>query len=129
MAKDTILVADDDRTVVTLVSAFLRKKGFNVVNAFDATHAMLAARQAAPKAIVLDVNMPGGTGVDVLQKLKAMTKTTQIPIVIVTASDKEGLDGEVKDLGAAEFLRKPVDLDQLHEALLRALGRPPETSG
>jgi two-component system, response regulator, stage 0 sporulation protein F len=126
MTKDTIVVADDDRSVVILVSEFLRKKGFHVVPAFDAMQAMMGIRQATPKAVIMDVNMPGGTGLDVLQKLKAMTKTSQIPVLILTASLDPSRADEVRALGADEFLTKPVDLKQLHAALLQALGRPPE---
>ncbi len=128
MAKDTILIADDDRTIVTMVAAFLRNKGFNVVPAFDSMQAMIGVRNADPKAVILDVNMPGGTGLEIIKKLKAMTKTSQIPILIVTGSIDPSMAKEVLGMGADEFLTKPVDLGLLHAALLRALGRPPESS-
>jgi two-component system response regulator CpxR len=124
VAKETILVADDDRTLVTLIGAFLRKNGFNVLPAFDSMQAMSAARQA-PKAIILDVNMPGGTGLEVLKNLKAMSKTSQIPVLVLSGSLAPGMADEVRGLGADEFLGKPVDLGQLHAALLRVLGHPP----
>jgi DNA-binding response OmpR family regulator len=126
MAKDTILIADDDRVLVTGVAEFLRKKGFNVVPAFDSMQAMLAARQSPIKAIILDINMPGGTGLHVLEKLKAMTKTSQIPVLVQSASLDPAMAEQVKGLGADEFLKKPVDYGQLYAALLRVLGRPPE---
>jgi len=125
MAKDTILIADDDRTAVTLMAAFFRKEGFVVVPAFDAAQAMMAASRAPfPNAIILDVSMPGGTGLDVLKKLKAKTKTSQIPIIIVSGSLEPGVHEEIRGLGAEEFLPKPVDLEQLRTVLLKALGRP-----
>lgn len=126
MTKDTVLIADDDRTIIVTVTEFLRKKGFNVIQAFDSMQAMLGARQSAPKAIILDINMPGGTGIDVLKKLKAMNKTAQIPVLMITSALEPSLADEVKGLGADEFLMKPVDLAALHAALLRVLGRPPE---
>jgi CheY-like chemotaxis protein len=126
MAKDTILIADDDRTVVTMVAEFLRKKGFNVVVGFDSMQAMVGVRQASPKAVILDVNMPGGNGLDVLNKLKTMNKTTHIPVLILTGSLDPKVADQARTLGADEFLSKPVNLLHLHEALLRALGRPPE---
>lgn len=126
MAKDTILIADDDRTIVTMVSEYLRKQGFNVVIAFDSMQAMLGVRQASPKAVILDINMPGGTGIDVLKKLKAMNKTNQIPILVLTASLNPNIADEVKGLGADECLSKPVNLPLLLETLLRSLGRSPE---
>ena len=124
--KDTILIADDDRMIVTMLAEFLRKKGFNVVTAFDSMQAMLGVRNAAPKAVVLDVGMPGGNGIDVLRKIRMMNKTSQLPVLILTASTDPKTADEARGLGADEFLTKPVNLPQFHEALLRALGRPPE---
>ena len=123
-AKETVLVADDDRIIVVLLTEFLRKNGFHVVPAFDSMQAMVGVRQAKPKAVILDINMPGGNGMDVLKKLKAMTTTTQMPVIILSAST----DREVKDqclgLGADAFLSKPPNLPELLSALNVALGRP-----
>ncbi|HEX7938818.1 MAG TPA: response regulator, partial [Gemmatimonadaceae bacterium] len=57
MAKETVLIADDDKTVVMLVAEFLRKSGFHVVPAFDSMQAMVGVRQAKPKVVVLDIAM------------------------------------------------------------------------
>jgi DNA-binding response OmpR family regulator len=125
-AREPIVVADDDRVVVTLVTEFLRKKGFTVFPAFDSMQAMLMARQNKPKAVILDVAMPGGSGMDVLKKLKMSNQTTQIPIIILTGSTDPAMRDAAMGLGAEEFLSKPVDLKVLHAAVLRALGRPLE---
>jgi len=125
--KDTILIADDDRLIVTMLAEFLRKKGFNVVTAFDSMQAMLGVRNASPKAVVLDVGMPGGNGIDVLRKIRMMSKTSQLPVLIITASADPTLAEEARGLGADDFLTKPVNLPEFYQALLRALGRPPET--
>lgn len=70
-----ILIADDDRIQIMLVTAFLRKAGFTVSSAFDAMQAFTLAIRTTPAAIVLDVNMPGGTGLEVLKRLKNSYKT------------------------------------------------------
>ena len=126
--KESIVVADDDRVVQALVAEFLRKKGFNVVPAFDSMQAMMGVRNTAPKAVILDINMPGGGGIDVLRKLKASTRTTQIPVLVITASEDPKLAAEAREVGAEEFLTKPIDLEALYVALLRALGRPVEAA-
>ena len=124
MAKDTIVVADDDRVIVALVADALRKAGFNVFPAFDSMQAMLGARQHNPKAIILDVGMPGGSGMDVLKKLKAMNKLSQIPIIVLTGATDPAIRDQAMAAGAEDFLTKPVDLAALMAAVRRALGLP-----
>jgi CheY-like chemotaxis protein len=122
--KDTILIADDDRVFVTMVSDFLRKKGFNVLNAFDAMQALMFAQKSKPTAMLLDINMPGGTGMETLRKVRMMNTTALLPVVVVTASLDARTKDEATGHGADEFLTKPVDLEQqLLPALMRALDR------
>ncbi len=122
MAK--ILIADDSRVQVNLFSTWLADKGFDVVVAVDAVQAWMKALRTAPDAIILDINMPGGSGTDILRRLKHLTKTQHIPVVVISGSDEPDLKKEVTDLGAAAFLQKPVDLDQLCSILVQ-LVRPP----
>ena len=124
--KGRIVVADDDRTVVALLTEFLRKKGFQVSPAFDSMQAMVGVRQVNPKAVILDIGMPGGSGMDVLKKLKTMNTTTQIPVLILTGASDPKLAYAARDLGADEFLTKPVHLPDVYDALLRMLGLPPD---
>ncbi len=119
--KPSILIADDDRVFVTLVSDFLRKQGYNVMVAFDAMQALMRARQAAPSAMVLDINMPGGTGVEALKKVRLMSSTSQIPVIVVTGAMDARVAEEVKRLGAEEFLTKPIELPRLQEAIDRVV--------
>lgn len=128
MNKGMIVVADDDKVIVTLVSEFLRKKGFRVFPAHDSMQAMVGVRQQNPKAVILDIGMPGGSGMDVLKKLKSMNTTSQIPVLILTGAIDPKMELTAKGLGADEFLMKPVNLHQLYDALARVLGLPPEPS-
>jgi DNA-binding response OmpR family regulator len=123
-ARETILVADDDKTIVALVSEFLRKNGFHPVPAFDSMQAMVGVRQSKPKAVLLDIAMPGGNGVDILKKLKAMVTTTHIPVIIMTGSTDPTMRDQCMGLGADHFLTKPVNLPELLSALNAVLGRP-----
>ena len=124
MPKDTIVVADDDRVIVALVAEALRKAGFQVFPAFDSMQAMLGARQHNPKAIILDVGMPGGSGMDVLKKIKAMNKLSQIPIIVLTGATDQAVRDQAMAAGAEEFLTKPVDIAAVLAAVRRALGLP-----
>lgn len=112
-----LLIADDDRVLTQLLSTKLRAKGWTVTVAFDAMQAMMFAMRTTPDAIVLDINMPGGTGVEALRKLKASTKTSQIPVVVLTGSIDPNDEPAVRELGADAYLKKPAEVDQLHTLL------------
>jgi len=122
----TVLLADDDKVQTLQLSTQLRAKGYSVSAAYDATSAFMVAMRNPPDAIVLDVQMPGGTGRAVLSHVKGSSKTMQIPVIVLTGLTDPDLEREVMSLGACEFLRKPVDLELLDGALRRALGIPDE---
>ncbi len=118
-----ILVADDDRVLTHLIHARLRALGWTVTVAHDAMQALMFAMRIVPDAILLDIDMPGGTGVEAIRKLKVSTKTSQIPIVVLTGSIDPGEESRIRALGAEGFMMKPPDIDALH-ALLTELAEP-----
>lgn len=124
MSRPTVLVADDDKVVSGVLSAFLRQNGYNVVVAFDAVQTWIMSVRNPPTAILLDILMPGGTGLEVLRKLKSSTKTGSVIVLAMTASDDPSLPESAKGLGADAFLRKPIDLENLRQVLSRLIGDP-----
>jgi DNA-binding response OmpR family regulator len=119
-----LLIADDDRALSLLLSTRLRAKGWSVEIAHDAMQALMFAIRSAPHAIMLDIAMPGGTGIDALKKLKMSAKTAQIPVVVLSGSIEPKDEPDVLALGAAAFMRKPPDVDILNELLLKLVGAP-----
>lgn len=122
-----ILIVDDDRTFVDLIATRLRSRGFDVAVAFDATLAMINAVKLVPDAVVLDIRMPGGNGIDTLRKLRTSTRTGMTKVVVVSASEEPGIEARALEAGASAFLHKPAKFDDVHAALRSALGLPPET--
>ena len=115
-----ILVADDDRVVVHLLSALLRAKGHEVVPVFDGMQAiMFALRKPIPDAIILDINMPGGTGVETLKRLKASLITALTPVIVLSGTTDAQMPDKVRALGADAFLHKPVNPEALFAALAK----------
>lgn len=108
--KDTILVIDDDASVRDLMSRFLSKLGFHVVAAASGEEGVRLARQVRPLVITLDVVMPECDGWTVLKKLKSDSSLAEIPVIMVTIVDNEAMG---LDLGASNYLIKPVDRDRL----------------
>jgi CheY-like chemotaxis protein len=107
MAK--ILIADDSRVYVHLITGWLQDRGFEVVVASDAVQASMIVTRSKPDAIVLDISMPGGSGIDVLKRLKTSTKTKHIPVLVVSGNGGSEMRELVKRLGAADLLEKPLD--------------------
>ena len=120
----TILVADDDPTFTLLVATALRRDGYAVVTAVDAMQAFRASMKNAPAAMILDVQMPGGTGMDVIKRAKASNLTVHIPIIVVSSLSDVTLPDRVRAMGADVFLPKPVDVDLLRSELKRLLEPP-----
>ncbi|MFZ5623058.1 MAG: response regulator, partial [Gemmatimonadota bacterium] len=82
--RKTVLVLDDDKAVTSFVSAVLREAGYNVLVAFDPIQAYRLAQQAQPSLILLDLHMPAGGGMSVLDRVMASIRTQAIPVVIMS---------------------------------------------
>ncbi len=121
----TILVADDDKVHVHLLTTLLKKRGFSVSVAHDGLAAWTTALRSGPDAIILDIHMPAGTGFEVLRRLKTSTKTFQIPVIVVSGSVATEDVARIEELGADHFLRKPADVDQLLAVIGRVLNTGP----
>jgi len=117
-----VLIVDDDKVVSHLVASLLREKGHKVLTAFDAVQGFMQAKRTPPvDAIVLDINMPGGSGEDTLKKIKMSTRTSGIPVIVLSGSIDANGQERVRSLGAAAVLSKPLVPEELMEALAAAL--------
>jgi CheY-like chemotaxis protein len=116
-----ILIADDSPVQIHLLASSLKSKGFEVLIAEDALQAGMLALRQAPDAIVLDINMPGGSGIEVLKRLRRSTKTREIPVIVVSGSCGPDVQEVAMQLGAVRCLSKPVDVDELCSGLTRLI--------
>jgi len=112
-----VLIADDDRQLCQFFNAVLRNYGWEVIVAFDAAQALVMAKNGTPDVIVLDINMPGGTGIGALEKLSMNMKTSMIPILVLSGSQDPIIEDKTKALGAVGYIHKPVDVEELHRYL------------
>jgi CheY-like chemotaxis protein len=120
-----VVLADDDRVVVQMITAGLKKRGIQTIPAFDAMQAVMATMRSEPDAVIMDLNMPGGTGIEAVRRIKGSSKTSVIPIVAITGSATEEARQNALDLGAAGCLEKPVDVDALADLLEGLTGAEP----
>lgn len=118
-----VLIADDDRVLTSLLTTRLKARGWKVEVALDAMQTMMFAMRTQPSVIVLDLNMPGGSGFDVLRKLAVSVRTANIPVVVLSSSHTADDESKVSELGAIAFLDKPVDIELLHQTLLEIVNR------
>jgi len=116
-----VLVIDDDPATRNVLGQFLAKKGFRVEAAATGEEGLAMARRLRPRAITLDVVMPGMDGWAVLSALKADPDLADIPVVMLTMVDDRHKGFR---LGAADYLNKPVDPDRLTAVLRRHPGDP-----
>lgn len=128
-AVATILIADDDATTVRLLAAAVQAAGHRVISAMDAMQAVRAAHKELPDAIIMDVMMPAGSGVNAVKQIKSSNRTQLIPVIAVSSSTDPEVPGKMLAAGADEFLPKPVDLQRLLGMLARMLGAPPTAAG
>ena len=123
----TVLIADDDAVTVATLSAAVRDLGLNVIVARDTLQTVMAAQRSSPDVILLDIQMPGGTGLEALKRLNNSSRTQGIPVIVVTSSEDKALPDRVRELGARDFMRKPVAHADLKRLLLTIL--KPEPAG
>jgi CheY-like chemotaxis protein len=120
--RKILVVEDDERTAVAL-GARIKAMGYRPLLAFEALTGVAMATRHEPDLIILDIAMPLGGGFSVAERLQNMPTTALIPIIFVTASQQPGLLENAMALGAAGFLEKPYDADELLAMIRDVLGR------
>lgn len=114
-ASPTVLLVDDDQAFRERMARALRERGYEVRTAPDAESAAQLAEGESPEFAVLDLRMPGETGLWLLQRLRELDATTQIFILTGYGSIPTAV--EATRLGAAGYLQKPVDAEEVVRAL------------
>ena len=108
--KTSILLADDDQSIRQLVQLYLEKEGYEVRCAGRGDDALASFRRFPPDLVLLDVMMPGADGVEVL---KTIRRTSQIPVIMLTAKDETFDKVLCLELGADDYITKPFDTKEL----------------
>ena len=127
--KPYILLVDDDPSISRLVQLYLEKEGYEVQTAARGDDALTLFRRLPPDLILLDVMLPGMDG---WQVLKAVRKTSGIPIIMLTAKDETFDKVLGLELGADDYVTKPFEMKELMarvKAVLRRTQGPEEDKG
>lgn len=127
--KTCVLIVDDIPINVTLIEKMLKPFHFVIEKANDGQTALDIVADNKPDLILLDLMMPGMNGYDVIKQLRAKEETQQLPIIVISAlnSNEDVVKGY--DLGANDFLTKPIIMNRLHTSVITQLNKAMEAKG
>ena len=119
--EKSILIIDDDTKFVEILVDLATHKGFKCLTAYDGQSGIKLAQQYNPSAIILDIGLPAGDGLDVMRRLATLAQTAFVPVIIVTGRDDSATKKQSLEAGAKAFLQKPVEQDELLDAIEKIL--------
>lgn len=111
--KSRILVVDDSTTNITLLEAVLEDKGYQIIKAQNVHDALESIKREIPDLILLDLLIPKISGFDFFEQLRKDKKTSSIPVIVISALTDKKSENKAIELGAIDFISKPVDIPYL----------------
>lgn len=103
---ETILIVEDEQNLLKLLELTFKSNGYKVIKAINGAEAYSSAVKELPNLILLDILLPGESGLEVLKRLKEEEKTKDIPVVMLTNFSEPGMIDQAKRLGAKDYLIK-----------------------
>lgn len=126
MTAHRVLVIDDEPQIQRFLKPSLGAAGYEVIAAFNGAEALKAAATQAPDIILLDLGLPDMDGKDVIAQLRTWSK---VPIVVLSARDREAEKIAALDLGADDYVNKPFGIGELTARLRTALRHASQSAG
>jgi two-component system cell cycle response regulator DivK len=123
MAGELILIVEDNEPNRKVARDLLQVHGYRTIEAETGEDAIVLAATRAPDLVVMDVHLPGMSGVDALAKLRAAPATRAIPVLAFTASVMPQDRSQIMAAGFDAFMSKPIDLEAFLQTVADALGR------
>ncbi|MDD5253272.1 MAG: response regulator transcription factor [Candidatus Omnitrophica bacterium] len=124
--KEKILIVEDEKDIIKMLEYNLKKEGFKVIAARDGEDALDLALREYPDLILLDLMLPGIDGLEVCKTLKKESKTSSIPIIMLTAKSQESDKVVGLELGADDYITKPFSPRELIARIKAVLRRATE---
>ena len=122
LLKSRLMVIDDDQLQTRITMQYLHRLGYTACSFVnDSTQALHALRTEQPEALLLDLQMPTVSGIDILQVMRHDRELSRIPVIVLTGETDRDTRLQVLELGATDFLNKPIDRDELTARLRNAL--------
>ncbi|MFH2201760.1 MAG: response regulator [Elusimicrobiota bacterium] len=111
--RKKVLIVDDDANIRGMLAMLFAEQDIRILEAARGDEAVKLAQEELPALIVLDINLPGMTGLDALTLLRAGEKTRDIPIIMCTAHDTLDAVERCLQAGANDYIQKPFDLQHV----------------
>jgi len=127
LSKQTILVVDDEQDLLDLIEYNLKKEGYNVLKAENGVRGLEMVKEHKPNLVLLDIMMPKLDGIQVCEKMRANPDLKAIPVIFLTARSDEKTEVEGLDIGADDFITKPISTTKLLSRIKAVLRRYDET--
>lgn len=123
MARERIFIVDDNAANVKLVEFLLSSRGYQVRTAADAAQALSTLGDFSPQLILMDLQLPGMDGFELMRLLRAGTKARDVRIVAVTAYTSKDAERRARSAGCDEYVAKPIDTQRLPRLVADCLAR------
>lgn len=114
--KIKLLIIDNEKGLCEYLKDFFRRRGYNVFIATNGQDALSIVKKENPELVFLDINIAGMDGLDVLRRIKNISKQTKV--IIVSISDDADIRQKARNLGADEFVKKPFTTDYLEDVVI-----------
>jgi DNA-binding response OmpR family regulator len=124
--KETILIIEDEKDIIKMLEYNLKKEGFKTLAVRNGEAAIDMAKSEHPELVILDLMLPGIDGLEVCKTLKADSKTSSIPIIMLTAKSQESDKVVGLELGADDYMTKPFSPRELIARIKAVLRRSKE---
>jgi len=119
-----ILIVDDDKGLTQLLQLVFESRGFGVTIAHNGEQALEALARELPEAILLDIMMPGMSGIEVCERVRADPLTIHTPVIILTAKSDSETRHQALEAGANQYLIKPVRPSDLINYIRQVVAQP-----
>jgi DNA-binding response OmpR family regulator len=114
-----LLIVEDEEDLINIIGTVLTDEGYNVKKASTAEEALLLCQSIPPDLIISDIKMGKMDGFDLLERIKANDSLKKIPFIFLTSMDESQTRKKGLQLGAAAYMTKPFDIDDLLELILK----------
>ncbi|MBN1852661.1 MAG: response regulator transcription factor [Pirellulales bacterium] len=123
MSRKKIIIVEDERDMAELISARLKREHFEPIVAYDGPEGLRQIFACVPDLVILDIMLPGMSGMDVLKELRAHPQTLNIPVILLTAKSEEGDIVAGLQIGADDYITKPFSMSVLIARIYAVLRR------